>query len=77
MHVRSFVAGALVVGVTLWLTSLTTAQAEAPRVYCAAIEQGITGVDPAKTAKQIADHLAAGREHIHTVQGNSTVLCAW
>ena len=60
---------------------LPTADAAGTKVVCSQIPQGLpprpSQVDDQFVANFMSEQIAAGRERFQTVQGMSTVLCAW
>jgi hypothetical protein len=81
---RTVLAVALSAVVSAALTAslvLPTASAEGTKVVCTQVPQGLpprpSQVDDQFVANFMSEQLAAGRERFQTVQGMSTVLCAW
>ena len=75
--VLSAVVSALVTATLL----APTASATGTKVVCTQIQQGLAPrpglVDDQFVANFMSEQIAAGRERFQTVQGVSTILCAW
>ncbi len=79
MSLRHAIGALALLGTGLLLGSLLQpAQAQSTKVTCTQVTQNSTGVvDEAMVARFMSEQLDAGRTRFQTVQGLSTVLCAY